>query len=154
LPVVLLQIVTPVITIGGHTVSRRARTHSLMPDKIKDADKIPFAFILDHILRDDIVIKPMFGCFAIYAGGKLCLFLVDRDVPIVKPDGETMDNGVHIATTAEHIDSLRPGFPDAEFRRLKDGKVWILIAVDHPLFEEHVVKACEMINAHDQRIGR
>ena len=125
-----------------------------MPDKIKYADRIPFAFLLDHILRDDIAIKPMFGCFALYAGGKLSLFLVDRDEPLVKPDGETMDNGVHVATTVEHVDSLKQDFVDAEFRMLKGGKVWMLIPSGHARFEDNVIRTCEMIDSHDPRIGR
>lgn len=125
-----------------------------MPDKIKYADRIPFAFLLDHILRDDVVIKPMFGCFALYAGGKLCLFLVDRGEPLAKPDGETMDNGVHVATTVDHVDPLRREFPNAEFRVLKDGKVWMLIPSGNASFEQDVIKACELIDSHDPRIGR
>jgi hypothetical protein len=125
-----------------------------MPDNIKYADRIPFGFILDHILRDDAAIKPMFGCFAVYAGSKLCLFLVDRGEPTTKPDGETMDNGVHVATTARHVDSLKQDFPEAEFRMLKDGKVWMLITSSAPRFEEDVIRACEMIDSHDPRIGR
>jgi hypothetical protein len=121
---------------------------------IKNADKIPYRFILDHILRDDVVIKPMFGCYSLYAGGKLCLFLVDRKVPVARPDGKEMENGVHIATTTEHEKSLKADFPDVQFRHLKDGKVWILIDRDHPLFEDRVVRACEMINSRDTRIGR
>ena len=82
---------------------------------IKNADKIPYKFILEHILRDDLVIKPMFGCYSLYAGGKLCLFLVDRKIPVMRPDGESMENGVHIATTTEHDTSLKPDFPDTDF---------------------------------------
>ena len=46
----------------------------------------------------------MFGCTAIYAGEKIVLILRQ------KPSYER-DNGVWLATTREHHDSLRENFP-------------------------------------------
>ena len=37
------------------------------------ADKIPYAFILDYLIVVDVVINPMFGCYGIYSGRKLCM---------------------------------------------------------------------------------
>lgn len=121
---------------------------------IKYADKIPYVFVLDHLLAGDLMIKPMFGCFGVYVGNKLCLFLIDRKTPIGRSEGEPMENGVYIATTGSHETDLRPIFPDVDFQGLKGDKAWIFVPVDHPRFEEHVVKACEMISDNDKRIGR
>lgn len=125
-----------------------------MPDNIKYADKIPFAFILDHILSDDLVIKPMFGCYAVYVRQRLCLFLLDRNKPIGRSDGDPMQNGVYIATSQAHVTDLRSIFADVNFQGLKGDKVWIFVPVDHTQFEQHVIRACEMITANDSRIGR
>jgi hypothetical protein len=65
-----------------------------------------------------------------------------------------MQNGVYIATSSAHVAGLGRVFDDVNFQGLKGDKVWIFVPVDHPRFEEHVIKACEMISANDGRIGR
>lgn len=117
------------------------------------ADKIPFAFVLDY-LSDDIVIKPMFGCYGIYANGRLCLFLMNRERPLIRREAEPMQKGVYIATSEEHVPELKPMFPDAEFEYLKAGKIWIFVSETLPEFEANVIRACEMITAGDARMGR
>jgi hypothetical protein len=121
---------------------------------MKYADKIPFNFILDYLSGIDIVIKPMFGCYGIYAGFKLCLFLMDRDKPLARREAEGMQKGVYVATAADHVDSLKNVFPAAKFEMLKEGKVWMYVPEASAEFEEYVVRACEMIRAGDARIGR
>lgn len=121
---------------------------------MKYADKIPFNFILDYLTGIDIVIKPMFGCHGIYAGSRLCLFLMDRDKPLVRREAEGLQKGVYVATVTDHVDSLKKVFPSAEFEMLKEGKVWIFVPVSLAEFEEYVIRACEMISAGDPRIGR
>lgn len=117
------------------------------------ADKIPFAFVLDY-LSDDIVIKPMFGCYGIYANGRLCLFLMNRERPLIRRQAEPMQNGVYIATSEKHVAELELIFTEAEFEHLKAGKVWIFVSETLSEFESNVIRACEMIVAGDARIGR
>jgi hypothetical protein len=117
------------------------------------ADKIPYNFVLDY-LPDQIEIKPMFGCYAIYTGGRLCLFLMNRERPLMRRDSEPMQKGVYIATSEDHVPELKPLFPDAEFEYLKAGKIWIFVSETLHEFESSVIRACEMISAGDARIGR
>jgi hypothetical protein len=120
---------------------------------MKQAEKIPYVFILDNLAGVDIIIKPMFGCYSIYAGAKLCLFLVSRDKPLI-PNGRSQQNGIYVATTTDWIDSLKIDFPGAEFDRLKDKKAWLYLSEAGTDFEKDAIKACEMISAFDARIGR
>jgi hypothetical protein len=65
---------------------------------------VPHEFVLDALEPIGPVTKPMFGCLAVYVREKVVLILRDhRDHPA--------DNGVWLATTAEHHDSLRREFP-------------------------------------------
>lgn len=121
---------------------------------MKYADKIPFNFVLDHLTGVDIIIKPMFGCYGVYTGGKLCLFLMDRKKPLIRRETEPLQKGIYVATTAGHVDSLKKVFPAAEFEMLKEGKVWMFIPAAIPEFESYVIRACELIGAGDARIGR
>jgi hypothetical protein len=121
---------------------------------MKYADKIPFNFILDYLTGIDIVIKPMFGCYGIYSGGKLCLFLMDREKPLVRRETEPLQKGIYVATVTDYVDSLKNVFPAAEFEMLKEGKVWMYVPVSLAEFEEYVIRACEMISGGDARVGR
>src|SRR5438132_9091019 len=105
-------------------------------------DKIPFRFILDYLVDVEIVIKPMFGCYGVYSKGRLCLFLMGRDEPIIRRDGQAMHKGVSIATSANYADQLKTVFPDAQFRLLKQDKVWIFVSAIIEPFEPYVIKAC------------
>ena len=53
----------------------------------------------------------MFGCLAVYVGDKIVLILRDRS-------DETDDNGVWLATTEEHHQSLRREFSNMRSIRL------------------------------------
>lgn len=125
-----------------------------MPESKRYEDKIPFRFILDYLVGVDIIIKPMFGCYGIYASGRLCLFLVNRKQPLKRPEGKPMPKGIYIATTSDHTDQLKTIFAGAEFELLKEKKVWIFVSESSKKFEEYAIKACEMIISGDSRIGR
>lgn len=120
---------------------------------MKYADKIPYNFVLDY-LAVDIEIKPMFGFYGLYTGGKLVLALIKREKPLRRREKEPLQKGVYIATVVEYVDLLKVEFPSAEFETLKEGKVWVFISETMPEFEEYVIRACEIINAGDKRIGR
>jgi hypothetical protein len=125
-----------------------------MGKPVKYADKIPYNFVLDYLTGVDIEMKPMFGFYGLYAGGKLCLALIKREKPLIRREKEPLQKGVYIATVVEHVESLKKEFPTAEFEVLKEGKIWIFVSETQPEFEEYVIRACEMIAAGDSRIGR
>jgi hypothetical protein len=83
-------------------VSPEALDASLLP---KQRKPIPHAFVLDAISTLSPYTRPMFGCVAIYVKDKIVLIL--RDKP-----KSTADNGVWLATTQEHHQSLRREFPN------------------------------------------
>ncbi len=91
----------------------------------------------------------MFGCLAVYVKEKIVLILRD------KRDG-TQDNGVWIATTVDHHESLRCEFPNMRSIQVLGKKVtgWQVLPADAPDFEEAALRACELIIARDPRIGK
>jgi hypothetical protein len=93
--------------------------------------------------------RPMFGCLAVYVGPKIVLIL--RDKPGTDPD-----NGIWLATTEEHHESLRHEFPHMRsiqvFGKAVSG--WQVIPIDSPDFESAALRACELIADGDPRIGK
>ena len=115
------------------------------------AKNIPFPFVLDALLSIEPVLRPMFGCHAVYVGDKIALVLRNRKD---HPDA----NGVWIATSMEHHVSLKKDFPSlCSVYILSGGKKetnWQMIPMEADDFEESVINACEFILAGDERIGR
>jgi hypothetical protein len=111
--------------------------------------KIPFEFVLEELDRIHPRVKPMFGCYAIYAGEKLVLILRQRN-------DFTDDNGVWLAAHHEHHASLKKEFPCMRSVRLLGSfeTVWQNIPADEDDFEELVLKACHLILKGDVRIGK
>lgn len=113
--------------------------------------KIPFEFILDYLHPLELTIRPMFGCHAIYSGGKILLI-------VRKKADHTDANGVWIATGKEHHESLRKELPNMQsVYILSDGKGetgWQMIHEDADDFEEAVTRICEMAVKGDERIGK
>jgi hypothetical protein len=111
--------------------------------------KIPFAFALEELEALSPAIKPMFGGVIVYIGGKMTLFLYDREkLPGFK--------GVSLATTPEQYRSLAQEFSstrDAEPKKIGEHP-WLHIPAEAADFEEQVSKACELILNGDPRIGR
>ncbi len=110
---------------------------------------VPHEFVLDALTSLSLRTNPMFGCLAVYAGGKIMVIL--RDKPT-----KTADNGVWLATTEEHHESLRREFPHMRSIGVLGKKVtgWQLLPADAPDFEEAAQHACELILAGDERIGK
>jgi hypothetical protein len=133
--------------------ARRRKTPSLPADEtffaVKQRKAVPHEFVLDAITALSPRTHPMFGCLAVYIGDKIVLILRDKR-------GETSDNGVWIATTAEHHESLRREFPNMRSIRVLGKKVtgWQVLPADAPDFEEAALRACELIIARDRRIGK
>ena len=91
----------------------------------------------------------MFGCLAVYVGEKIVLVLRDKR----QPDA---DNGVWLATTEEHHESLRHEFPNMRSIAVfgKEVSGWQVLPADAPDFEEAALHACDLIAARDPRIGK
>jgi hypothetical protein len=110
---------------------------------------IPFDFVLE-LLGDKIThTKPMFGCEALYVGHKIVLILRQKD-------NYKESNGIWIATSAEHHESLRQIFPN--MRNLEifgDGTTnWQVLHEKDYDFEQAAEKLCDLIIHDDVRVGR
>lgn len=117
--------------------------------EIKKIKPIAFDFVLEELYAADPVVKPMFGCHAIYVKDKIVLILRNKD-------GFEKDNGVWIATTHEHHASLKKDFSSMRSISLFGGSEsgWQNLPADHVHFEEEVMLACKFILKGDQRIGK
>ena len=111
--------------------------------------KVPHEFVLDAIAPLSPRIRPMFGCLAVYVGEKIVLVLRDRR-------DATADNGVWLATTGQHHESLRREFPNMRSIRVlgKATTGWQVLPADVPDFEEAALHACKLIVDGDPRIGK
>ncbi len=91
----------------------------------------------------------MFGSYGVYVGEKIMVILRDR---LEYLD----DNGVWLATTAEHHGSLKEIFPNMRSLKLfGEGPTgWQVLPVNSDDFEESVTTACELILKGDLRIGK
>jgi len=116
---------------------------------VKRRKAIPHEFVLDALAELSPRTNPMFGCLAVYVGDKIVLIL--RDKP-----GQSPDNGVWLATTQEHHESLRREFPNMRSIEVLGKKVtgWQVLPADAPDFEEAALHACELVMARDPRIGK
>jgi hypothetical protein len=109
----------------------------------------PHEFVLDAIASLSPRTRPMFGCLAVYVGEKIVLILRDKAA-------HADDNGVWLATTKEHHQSLLREFPNMRSIRLLGKKVtgWQVLPSDADDFEEAALRACELVLAGDPRIGK
>lgn len=113
------------------------------------AKPAPWEFVLDEIASLSPVTRPMFGCVAVYVEDKIVLILRDKRQP-------RADNGIWLATSTEHHESLRREFPRMRSIRVfgKEPTQWQVLAADDPDFEEAAMRACRLVLARDPRIGR
>ena len=117
--------------------------------RVKPRSRVPHEFVLDALEPIGPITQPMFGCLAVYVKEKVVLMLRDhRDHPA--------DNGVWLATTAEHHDSLRREFPHMRSIQLFGTPVtsWQLLPADASDFEQSSLRVCELVLARDPRIGK
>ena len=131
---------------------RRNTASRPLDDKIfavKQRKPVPYEFVLDAIAPLSPETRSMFGCLAVYVEDKIVLILREkRDV--------TEDNGVWLATTEEHHQSLRREFPNMRSIRLfgKEVTGWQVLPADAQDFEEVALRACELVLGGDPRIGK
>jgi hypothetical protein len=116
---------------------------------VKQRKRIPHEFVLGALAGLSPRTRSMFGCLAVYVGEKIVLIL--RDKP-----GDTADNGVWLATTEKHHESLRREFPNMRSIQVFQKSVtgWQVLPADAPDFEEAALRACELVAARDARIGK
>jgi hypothetical protein len=123
------------------------RTREL-PEPFAPRSKIPFGWVLDELAALDPTTRPMFGCTAVYARGKIVFILREK--------GGAPDDGVWLATTRDHHPSLRALLPSmrsiAVFGAGETG--WQVLPVEADGFEEEVLRACALVRADDARIGK
>lgn len=94
--------------------------------------------------------NPMFGCTAVYVDEKIVFILRERP-------NHPEDNGVWLATTAEHHASLRKKLPSLRSIGVLGGggeTGWQMLPADEPDFEDEVLRACTMVLRADPRIGK
>jgi hypothetical protein len=115
----------------------------------KRRQSVPHEFALDALAPLSPDTRSMFGCLAVYVEDKIVLILRDRK-------DSRKDNGVWLATTAEHHESLRREFPTMRSIRLfgRDITHWQVLPADAVDFEEATLRACRLIRERDPRIGK
>ncbi len=120
------------------------------PSQPKLQKPLPFAFVLDELADLDPLVRPMFGCHAIYLGSKIVLILRE------KGDATSNDDGVWVATTADHHESLRRDFPSLRSIELfgPGPSGWQVLPSDSDSFEEDALRICKWVRRADPRIGK
>ena len=118
---------------------------------IQRRKQIPHEFVLDALAPASPWTRPMFGCLAVYIGEKIVFALRD------KRDNKTeADDGLWLATTQEHHESLRCEFPNMRSIQVLGKEVtgWQVLPSDGSDFERAALRACELVLAKDSRIGK
>ncbi|HEV2521864.1 MAG TPA: hypothetical protein VGT24_05730 [Candidatus Acidoferrales bacterium] len=137
----------------GRLSNTRAGNPSLIPAdegfEVKLRRAVPHEFVLDAIASLSPWTRPMFGCLAVYVEDRIVLVLRDKQE-------NSADNGVWLATTIEHHESLRREFPNMRSIQVLGRGVtgWQVLPADASDFEEAALRACELIVARDPRIGK
>jgi len=124
---------------------------------IKRRKPVPHEFVLDALAPLSPRTNPMFGCLAIYVGDKVGDKVQNKIVLILRDKrNQTADNGVWLATTEEHHQSLRREFPNMRSIQVLGKKVtgWQVLPADAEDFEKAALHACELVLAGDPRIGK
>lgn len=131
--------------------TRAKRPQALLEDlvAIKPRKAIPHQFVLDTLAPLSPYTRSMFGCLAVYVEDKIVLMLRDKSEL-------TADNGVWLATTEQHHESLRREFPSMRSIRVFGKKVtdWQVLPSDAMDFETAALRACELVMERDSRIGK
>jgi hypothetical protein len=120
--------------------------------KLKPRKRTPYVFVMDALAGVEPRTRPMFGCTAVYVREKIVLIL--REKGGARADA---DDGVWLATSKEHHESLRREFPSMRsVRLLGNGRPtnWQVLPAEAPDFESAALRACELVAAGDPRIGR
>jgi hypothetical protein len=114
----------------------------------RDAKKVPFDFVLEELAPLGPWTRPMFGCTAVYVEEKIVFILREKE--------GGADNGVWVATTREHHQSLRRELPILRSIAVLGSGVtgWQMLSAEEDGFEDCVLRACALVSAGDPRIGK
>jgi hypothetical protein len=142
-----------IVALAGKKVSPVTSILKNMPISVKPRKAIPFEFVLEALADLSPRTNPMFGCLAVYVKEKIVLILRDKQSQRLNPEN---DNGVWLATTAEHHESLRAEFPHIRSIKALGKNItgWQILPADAPDFEESALRAVELVAARDPRIGK
>jgi hypothetical protein len=112
-------------------------------------NSVAFDFVVEQLFSISPIVKPMFGCHALYLKDKILLVLRNRQT-------ETQDNGIWIATTPDHHQSLAADFPSLRniFVLGSSQSSWRNLPADDDNFESDAIKVCQLILKGDVRIGK
>ena len=115
----------------------------------KQRKRVPYEFVLEALAPLSPMTRPLFSCVAVYVGEKIVFALRDRPTA-------TADNGVWLATTQEHHESLRRELPNMRSIGVlgKDVTGWQILPAEAADFETAAMRACELVLARDPRIGK
>jgi hypothetical protein len=118
--------------------------------EIKLKKPLPYAFVLEEITALNPYVRAMFGAHAIYVGEAIVLIMRQK-----LPD-PTKDNGVWVATTAEHHESLRRELPSLRSISLlgEAPTNWQCLPESGAGFEAEVMRVCELVRKRDPRVGK
>jgi hypothetical protein len=116
---------------------------------LKQRKSLPHEFVLDVLAPLSPRTNPMFGCLAVYVGEKIVFALRDKTTAPI-------DNGVWLATTRDHHESLQREFPNMRSIQVFGTEVsgWQVLPANAPDFEEAALHACELVLSRDPRIGK
>jgi hypothetical protein len=110
-----------------------------------------FGFIFDHLPADELRVRPMFGAHAIYIGERIVLMVREKN-------SYPESNGIWVATSPEHHQSLRkeiPALHDVALLSERARKTaWQMIHTGDENFESDALYLCELIRKGDPRIGK
>src|ERR1022692_2637435 len=81
-----------------------SRSPEISPGR-KQRKATPHEFVLEALVALSPQTRSMFGCLAVYIEDKIVIALRDKRE-------ETEDNGIWLATSQEHHESLRSEFPN------------------------------------------
>lgn len=109
---------------------------------------LPYDFILEYLPQERLETKKMFGHRCLYFDGLMVMFMICKEGHI--------DNGICIATSAEHIPTLKKDIKSLRHLEAygEEATGWRLIPADSENFESDTEKACKLILKKDLRIGR
>ena len=130
----------------------RKRVASAKALSFKARKPVPHEFVLEALHSLETRTRSMFGCLAVYCGEKILICLRD------KPEQDHLDdNGVWLATSKEHHDSLKRDLPSMRDVQLLAGGAptsWQNLPSESDRFEEDALRACELLLRGDPRIGK
>ncbi len=109
----------------------------------------PHEFIMEELSDIPIRAQAMFGGYGIYLEDKIVILLRDRP-------NTPRDNGIWLATTHEHHESLLRDFPNMRSIEMFGEGVtgYQVIGSDMDDFEEAAMRVCEFVRRRDPRIGK